>query len=126
MTLQRFLWVLGFALIGFVVFVCLLPGDKLPGTPFNDKFNHFIAHFALAAWFAGLMPRQRWWKIFAALLLLGIGIEIAQALMHEGREADARDVIANAIGALAGLVASWLGLARWPDLVTWLLGKRAA
>lgn len=126
MTLQRFLWFLGFALIGFVVFVCLLPGDKLPGTPFSDKFNHFIVHFALAAWFAGLMPRERWWKIFVALLLLGIGIELAQALMHEGRESDARDVVANAIGAFAGLAASSLGLSRWPDLVAWLLGKRAA
>ena len=126
MTLRRFLWYLGFALVAFVLFVCLLPGDKLPGTPFGDKINHFIAHFALAAWFAGLMPRERWWKIFVALLLLGVGIEVAQALMHEGREADARDVVANAIGALAGLAASWLGLSRWPDLVTWLLGKRAA
>jgi VanZ family protein len=126
MNLQRVCWILGFVLVGFVVIVCLLPGDKLPGTPFNDKFNHFIAHFALAAWFAGLMARRRWWKIFAGLLLLGIGIEIAQDLMHEGREADARDVLANSIGAIAGLVAAWFGLARWPELVAWLLGRRAA
>lgn len=126
MTLQRFWWIVGFVLVAFVVFVCLLPGDKLPGTLFSDKFNHFIAHFALAAWFAGLMPRQRWWKIFVALLLLGVGIEIAQALMHEGRQADPRDVLANGIGALAGLAAAWLGLSCWPELVTWLLGKRTA
>ncbi len=126
MNLQRLWWILGFVLVGFVVVVCLLPGDKLPGTPFNDKFNHFIAHFALAAWFAGLMQRQRWWKIFAGLALLGVGIEIAQALMHGGRHADARDVLANSIGASAGLAAAWFGLARWPELVAWLLGRRAA
>jgi VanZ family protein len=126
MNLQRICWILGFVLVGFVVIVCLVPGDKLPGTPFNDKFSHFIAHFALAAWFAGLMPRRRWWKIFAGLGLLGIGIEVAQALMHEGRDADPRDVLANSIGAIAGLVAAWSGLARWPELVAWVLGRRAA
>lgn len=126
MTLQRLWWILGISFVLFVVFVCLLPGDKLPGTPFGDKLNHFIAHFAMAAWFAGLMPRRRWWKIFVGLLLLGVGIEVAQGLMHEGREADARDVVANSIGATAGLIAAWLGLARWPELASWLLGRRTA
>jgi hypothetical protein len=126
MTLQRCWWILGFVLVGCVVLVCLLPGDDLPSTPFNDKLNHFIAHFALAAWFAGLMPRGRWWKIFVGLAMLGVGIEIAQGLMHEGRESDPLDVVANSVGAAAGLLASWLGLARWPDVAAWLLGRRAA
>jgi VanZ family protein len=125
MNLNRLWWILGFVLGGFVVFVCLLPGRDLPNTPFNDKLNHFIAYFVLAAWFAGLVPRRGWWKVFASLALLGVSIEIAQGLMHVGRQADPRDVVANAIGALAGLGVSWLGLARWPQLAAWLLGRRA-
>ena len=57
---------------------------------------------------------------------VGVGIEIAQGLMHEGREADVRDVLANSVGAIAGLIASRAGLARWPDLAAWLLGRRTA
>lgn len=126
MTLRRLWWVLGFALVGIVVYFCLVPGNQVPTTPFSDKINHFLAHFALAAWFAGLVPRRGWWKILLALVALGIGIEVAQGLMHEGREADYRDELANFCGALAGLGASWLGLARWPDFAAWLLGRRMA
>jgi VanZ family protein len=126
MSLQRLWWILGFVFVGIVVVVCLLPGDKLPGTPLGDKLNHFVAHFLLAAWFAGLTQRRRWWAIFAGLLLLGVGIEIAQGLMHEGRDSDLRDVVANSVGAAAGLMASSLGLARWPELAAWLLGRRTA
>jgi VanZ family protein len=123
MTLTRVWWIVGFVLIGVVVYVCLLPGGELPTTPFNDKLNHFLAHFALAAWFAGLVPRGRWWKILLGLALLGVGIEIAQGLMHEGREAEWRDAVANVCGALAGLGASRLGLARWPEVPARLLGR---
>jgi VanZ family protein len=126
MTLRRVWWIVGFVLVACVVLVCLLPGEDLPSTPLSDKFSHFIAHFALAAWFAGLMPRRRWWRVFFGLALLGVGIEIAQGLMHEGRHSDVRDVVANSVGAAAGLAASWLGLARWPELAAWLLGRRAA
>ena len=54
MTLKRLWWIVGFVLVGVVLFFCLIPGKDVPSTPFNDKINHFLAHFALAAWFAGL------------------------------------------------------------------------
>ena len=126
MTLRQFWWVLGFALVAVVIYFCLIPGRQVPHTWFSDKINHFIAHFALAAWFAGLVPRRGWWKILLALAALGIGIEVTQGLMHEGREADYRDELANFGGALAALGASWLGLARWPEFAAWVLGRRAA
>jgi VanZ family protein len=59
-------------------------------------------------------------------LLLGIAIEFAQYYMHAGREGDARDVLANCIGSVLGLAIARLGLARWPKLAAWLLGRRAA
>jgi VanZ family protein len=125
MNLQKLWWILGVLLIGLVVLICLLPGRDLPNTPLNDKLNHVIAHFILAAWFAGLVPRRRWWKIFVGLLALGIGIEVMQGMMHVGRESDPLDVAANSIGAAVGLAISWLGLARWPELVSRLLGRAA-
>lgn len=125
MNLQKLWWILGVLLVGFVVLVCLIPSGDLPNAPLNDKLNHFIAHCALAAWFAGLMPRNRWWKIFTGLLVLGIAIEVVQGLMHAGRDSDPLDVVANSIGAAAGLAVSWLGLARWPQLVARLLGRAA-
>jgi glycopeptide antibiotics resistance protein len=126
MTLRRAWWIMGFALVGVVIYLCLIPGRQVPHTWFGDKVNHFLAHFAIAAWFAGLVPRRGWWKIVLCLLVLGVGIEVAQGLMHEGREADFRDELANLCGALAALVAARLGLERWPDFAAWLLGRRAA
>jgi VanZ family protein len=125
MTLNRFWWIVGFVLVALVVFVCLIPGRDLPSTPLNDKANHFIAHFVMCAWFAGLVPRRKWWQVFAGLAALGIGIEIAQGLMHEGRQSDPLDVVANCTGALVALGASWLGLARWPELAAWVLRRKA-
>ncbi|HTU64550.1 MAG TPA: VanZ family protein [Steroidobacteraceae bacterium] len=123
MNLNRLWWILGFVLVGLVLFVCLIPGKDVPSTPLSDKAEHFIAHFAMAAWFAGLVPRRGWWKILLALVALGVGIEIAQGLMHEGRQADYRDELANFCGGVAGLVVSWFGLSRWPELPAWVLGR---
>jgi len=126
-VLTRVWWGLGFVLVAGALVACLVPGQKLPTAfEFNDKLSHLVGHGLLAAWFAGLVPRRSWWKIFMALLVFGIGIEIAQYYMHFGREADARDVVANSCGALLGLGLSWLGLSRWPDWAAWLLGQRRA
>jgi VanZ family protein len=126
MTLTRLWWAVGFVLVGLVIFVCLLPGQDLPATPFSDKYEHFIAHFVLAAWFAGLVPRRRWWLLLVGLVALGSSIEVAQGLMNLGREADVRDELANFVGNVGGLGASWLGLARWPEFAGWLFGRRTA
>jgi VanZ family protein len=127
MILTRVWWVLGVVLVLTAVVVCLLPGHDLPGVfEMNDKISHVAGHCGLAVYFAGLVPRQRWWKIFLFLLLLGAGIEFAQFQMHVGREGDVRDVVANAAGAALGLLLAWLGLARWPQAAAWLLGQRRA
>jgi glycopeptide antibiotics resistance protein len=63
-------------------------------------------------------------RIFGALLIFGICIELSQYYMNVGREGDIRDVAANALGAMLGLLAARLGLARWPEVAGWLLGRR--
>jgi VanZ family protein len=125
MILTRTWWVLGIVLVLTAVVVCLLPGREVPGVfEMNDKLSHIAGHGGLALYFAGLVTRSRWWKIFVFLLLLGSGIEVAQYHMQLGREGDARDVLANAAGAALGLLVARLGLARWPQAIAWLAGRR--
>ena len=125
MNLMRLWWWLGGVLVAAALVVCLVPGNELPsGFELSDKVSHFIGHGALAAYFAGLVPKRSWWKIFVFLLLFGIAVEFAQYFMHAGREGDPRDVVANACGATLGLLLGLLGVARWPQLAAWLLGQR--
>ena len=125
MNLTRFWWGLGFGLVVLAAIVCLVPMDAQHNAfEMNDKASHLAGHGALAAYFAGLVPRSRWLRIFAGLLLFGICIELAQYYMNVGREGDIRDVAANSLGAMLGLVAARLGLARWPEVAGWLLGRR--
>jgi len=127
MNLPRILWGLGWVLVTLALVVCLVPGRELPQSfEFNDKVSHLVGHGALALYFAGLVPRRSWWKIFIGLLLFGVAIEIAQYFMHVGREGDARDVLANSSGVILGLALGWLGLARWPEFLAWVLGQRRA
>jgi VanZ family protein len=125
MNLSRAWWGLGGLLSVTAAVVCLVPMQQVhSGFDMNDKVSHLIGHGTLAAYFAGLVPRHRWWKIFVLLLLFGILVEFAQYYMNLGRNGDARDVIANACGATLGLLAARLGVSRWPDLAAWLLGRR--
>jgi VanZ family protein len=126
-NLTRFWWGLGVVLVVVAIVVCLVPGQEVP-SPFeiNDKVSHLVGHGALALYFAGLVPKRRWWKIFLFLLLMGSGIELAQYQMQWGRDGDPRDIVANAVGAGLGLLLGWIGLARWPELAAWLSGRRRA
>lgn len=126
MNLQRVLWTVGGVLIAAAILVCLLPiQDIAAPIEWNDKASHLVGHGMLALYFAGLVPRRSWWKIFVLLLLMGVAIEFAQHFMQWGRAGDPRDVVANSTGALLGLALGRLGAARWPEVVAWLLGRRA-
>lgn len=125
--MTRFWWALGIVLTCAALVVCLLPMPRVPQPfEFNDKLAHILGHTALAAYFTGLVPRRRWWKIFAFLLVFGIAIEFAQHYMAMGRQGDLRDVIGNAAGAALGLLLGLLGLSRWPIWLETLFGRRRA
>ena len=127
MTLYRAWWALGVIIVVLAIYLCLIPGQELPAAfEWNDKASHLVGHGLLALYFSGLVARRSWWKIFLFLLLLGTAIEFAQYSMHAGREGDPRDVVANSIGALLGLIVGWFGGARWPDFAAWIFGKRTA
>jgi hypothetical protein len=58
------------------------------------------------------------------LLLMGISIEAMQGAMHLGREADLRDVYANAVGTVCGLALALAWLGGWAMRVESLTRKR--
>lgn len=125
MNLERIEWGFGIFLLLAATVVCLVPLREMPSAfDLNDKAAHMVGHGALAAYFTGLVPRRRWWKIFVLLLIFGIAIELAQYSMQWGRSGDPRDLIANLIGVSAGLLAGLLGIARWPELLAWIVGRR--
>lgn len=109
--------VLGWTLVALVVLASLLPGQSLPSTGANDKFEHTTAYALLTLWFAGIYPRSRYAAIAIGLFALGILIEIGQGMMQVGRQADWRDVFANALGILIGLTISWFWLGGWAQRV---------
>ena len=127
MNLVRVWWTLGALLVIAATIICLMPSTEMPHEfELNDKLSHVIGHGSLALYFSGLVPRRGWWKIFVFLLLFGISIEFAQYYMRAGRDGDPRDVIANSLGAVLGLLLGRIGVARWPELAAWLLGRRTA
>jgi VanZ family protein len=127
MNLGRIEWGIGIFLLLAATVVCLIPFREVP-TAFelNDKIAHMVGHGALAAYFTGLVPRRRWWKIFVLLMLFGMAIEVAQHYMQWGRNGDPRDLVANVIGVSAGLLAGLLGVSRWPELLAWIVRGRGA
>ncbi len=88
-----------------VVAVCMGPPPEFPELPSNsDKAEHFIT-FALLCWGAVQLFATRRALLLAAfgLVLLGIGIEIAQGTLTTNRSADPYDALADTLGILAGL-----------------------
>jgi VanZ family protein len=127
MSLTRVWWGLGVVIVLAALVVCLVPGHELPREfEMNDKVAHIAGHGLMAIYFAGLVARGRWWKIFVFLLLFGVCVEFAQYYMHVGRNGDPRDVLGNCLGALVGLLLARLGLERWPLIMAGLLGQRRA
>ena len=95
-------WLAGawFAL-ALVVVLSLVP--SLGRAPFAgiDKLEHALAYGLLMAWFGALQPRARHAWIALALLALGALVEAAQGATGY-READLRDLGADALGIAAG------------------------
>jgi VanZ family protein len=106
-------WAIGFAMVGVVLWGCLIPPRMVPHLHLNDKFEHFIAHFGLGIWFAGLLQRSNYVWLALALVAFGGGIEIAQWLMGLGRDADWYDWYADCVGVAAGIALAYAGVGAW-------------
>ncbi|MET0756342.1 MAG: VanZ family protein [Pseudoxanthomonas sp.] len=100
--------------IAALIVVCLVPLDGLPPLPENsDKVEHLAGYFMLAA--AGVQLFRGRMLLLAAfgLVLLGIGVEIAQGFTAY-RSSDAYDAVANTIGVVLGMATA---LTPWRDLL---------
>lgn len=106
------LWAL---MIGLVIIGSLLPADDLPQVAFDgfDKLEHFFGYAVLSSYASMLFARLRPRALAAiGLVAVGIGLEVAQGLLTQTREADIADALVNALGVLAGLSIAATPLAR--------------
>ena len=94
--------------LALVIWGSLTPAPpQLPGPWAWDKMDHGTAYFGLAAMATmviGLRPRLFW--AILSLIVLSAVLESLQG--YTGRDPDIHDVIANSIGALAGLAVAAL------------------
>ncbi|KAF1987613.1 hypothetical protein K402DRAFT_445765 [Aulographum hederae CBS 113979] len=103
--------------VGFGVLLLLagylgLAPVTLPSWNQSDKVLHFVTFFLLTLCFYWIIETNRrrtlQFTIFGCTLVLGVGSEIAQALLPNGREFDPYDIVANAIGSLAAVgICTW-------------------
>ncbi|KAK4458555.1 hypothetical protein QBC42DRAFT_276526 [Cladorrhinum samala] len=83
-----------------------------PALPINDKLLHAITFFLLTVVFYWVVDTNRRRTLNLTLTVctacLGVGSEIVQGFLPNGREFDLYDILANVVGSLAGL-----GLCSW-------------
>jgi VanZ family protein len=113
------LWLVsGWILVVLAVIASIIPPTDLPQIGgVSDKLEHVVAYSALALWFAGIYPKSRYPMIGIALLVMGIVVEGLQGAMNLGRDADMRDVYANTIGIVSGLLLALIWLGGWAQRV---------
>ncbi|MGV8941961.1 MAG: VanZ family protein [Lysobacter sp.] len=111
------LWLaIWFGLFGLVATGSLVPADDVPtvSIPHFDKVQHFIGYAGLSAYAAMLFARFRTQALMALVVIgFGIALEVAQATLTADRTGDAADVVANSLGALAGMLLSATPVAHW-------------
>lgn len=110
---RLWLWLWWCAMASVVLF-SLLPAFLLPTVPSGgDKLEHFAAYCVLAVCAVQLFAtRTALLQAALGLIALGVGLEIAQALLTSTRQMDAHDAVANALGVLGGMATV---LAPWRD-----------
>ena len=113
------LWLVsGWTLVVLATIASIVPAHDLPKLGgISDKLEHIVGYGVLALWFAGIYPKARYPMIGVGLLVMGIVIEGLQGTMNVGRQADLRDVYANSIGIVCGLVLALAWLGGWAQRV---------
>jgi VanZ family protein len=99
----QFLWL---AAITMTIVGELLPGNSTPmrwiaATHIGDKTLHFAAYALLAFLPVFGFKRRRGIAMALSMILLGAALEFAQRLVP-GRSFEIADMVANALGVLAG------------------------
>lgn len=95
---------LGALMLAVVVYLSLMPSPPQLDISAGDKLQHLAAYSALGYWF-GMLALQNWRRlclVAGGLIVLGIALEFIQG-MTGYRTFDVGDMLANAIGVVAGL-----------------------
>src|SRR5262245_26518767 len=113
----RALLVVGWLLIGAIVFGSLTPAGADIRFLFSDKVRHLSSYLILMVYFCGLYPRERHPMLGLAFFLLGAMLEVLQGALTTTRHMDVLDLTANTLGIVLGFAFARLGLAQWPRLI---------
>ena len=106
-------WVALGAVSGFgmavaaLMFIAPVDGPP-PAIPFQDKIFHALAFACLTGPGVLVLPKRYLWFWLAHMVVLGAGIEWAQARSDLGRSGDIADFIADCVG-----IAVAYGAGRW-------------
>ena len=86
-----------------LLYMCLAPSDELPKVNLWDKEEHAVSWFVLTATGLILSPRRP--RAIATYAFgFGVLVEILQAFMGFGRDADWHDVAADSVGITAAFL----------------------
>jgi VanZ family protein len=98
---RRFWLAIGAVLVLLTIAGSLAP--SLPDTTFslNDKLLHLFVYGVLGSWFGAIINAPG--RVFSALLALGLSMELLQ-MLGGSRHAEYLDMVANACGALLGVM----------------------
>lgn len=107
-------WGIGWLIIALVMYGSL-ERPTAPDMPFkvSDKLVHFSAYWLMSFWFTGLLARRRYPWLAIALLAFGGSIELMQAAMGFGRDAEWNDMLANALGIFTAMGVAYAGAGAW-------------
>lgn len=117
MRLHRLWLVLGWLLVGVIVYLSLTPTPPHIDIENGDKFGHLAAYGGTMLWFVQVYPQSRQrWLCALGLVALGIGMEFAQRATGY-RSFEVADMAADALGVAIG----WLAAPpRLPNLLGWV------
>jgi VanZ family protein len=110
----RFWLVFGWLSVAAAMVLSLIPIATVTMPNWNDKLQHAVGYFLLTFWFCGIYPRRNYWIVGLAMMGMGIVVEILQGAMQLGRQADTRDLVADAVGIVPALLLALTPLGRWP------------
>lgn len=90
----------------------------------SDKWLHGLTFAFLTVWFSGQYSRRSYWRVAVGMLAFGGMIEVCQQMLSY-RNAESMDLLADAIGILAGILIAVAGAGGWSlRLEEWLLARR--
>ena len=98
------LWVgIGWAMVAAIVWLSLTPSPPQVDVAYGDKIGHLASYAVLMFWFSQLYRTRIFYA--AGFILMGVALEFVQGqLGYRGFEV--ADMLANALGVLAGWAAA--------------------